>query len=137
MKEKVSFPDLAVSLIEEGILLVEFKKIKEMSIQHVDQLYEGIIKLGKGKKVCLVSVFQGYIPMNDEVMAYSIRKEHRQYIFASAVVLNSVGLRVAVKFYWAFHKPKEPRQIFSSKEKALAWLKKIRKEKKEKDPALA
>jgi|ERR1051326_5846473 hypothetical protein len=137
MKDKIDFPAFTISLMEDGIVQADFKKIKEMTVEHVDQLYGAVAKLGEGKKICMLSTFQAYIPMNDEVMEYSMRKEFQDRISASASVLRSTALRVAVNFFLTFHKPKQPRKIFDSKEKALLWLRKIKHEVSEKEFALA
>ena len=133
MKEKLDFPAFMISLIEDDIVRVDFKKIKEMTPEHIDQLYSAVEKLGGGKKVGMISTFQGYIPMNNEVMAHSRKKEFQDKVFASASVLKSAALRMAVNFFSSFHKPKHPRKIFSSNESALKWLKQVRAEAKEKD----
>ena len=131
MKEKIDFPAFTISLVEDGIVQVDFKKMKEMTLEHVDQLYGAMGELGGDKKMCILTTFQAYIPMNNEVMAHSMKKEFQDKILVSATVLKSTALRVAVKFFWTFHKPKQPRKIFSSRESALQWLRKIKQEQAE------
>ena len=131
MKEKYDFRSCAISKIGDGILLVEIKKIKEMIVQDVVDLHTCVRELSDGKKVCLLTTFQAYIPMNDDVMAESMKKEYQDRILASAIVITSPALRIAVKFFTTFHKPKQPRKIFDSKESALKWLKKIKEEQNE------
>ena len=128
MKEKFEFRAFTISTIEDRILLVEIKKIKEMIIQDVIDLHTCVGEMAQGQKVAILSTFQAYIPMNDDVMALSMKKEYQDKIFASATVIDSTALRVAVKFFSTFHKPKQPRKIFNSKEPALKWLRKIREE---------
>ena len=128
MKDKFDFRSCTISKIEDGILLVEIKKIKEMIVQDVTDLHTCVAKLSNGQKMCLLTTFQSYIPMNDEVMAESVKREYQDRILASAIVINSTALRVAVKFFTTFHKPKQPRKIFDSKEPALKWLRKIKNE---------
>lgn len=131
MKDKVDFPAFTISLVEDGIVQTDFKKIKEMTVGHVEQLYATMAKMGMGKKVCMLTTFQAYIPMSDDVMAHSMKKEFQEKILASAIVLKSTALRVAVKFFWTFHKPKQPRRIFESTEGALQWLRKVKQEQEE------
>ncbi len=128
MKNKIEFPTLTVSLLEEGIVQADFKKIKEMTTEHVDQLYDAVAKLSDEKKVGFLVSYESYIPMNDEVMEYARQEKFQKYVLASASIIKSTALRVAVNFYWTFHKPKSPRKIFDSKESALTWLRKIRDE---------
>ena len=128
MKDKIEFSAFTASLVEEGIVQIDFKKIKEMTLEHVNQLNQAIMKLSSGKKICMLSTFEAYIPMNDEVMKQSMKSEFQKNLLASASVLKSTALRVAVKFFWTFHKPKQPRKIFDSKEPALQWLKKVKEE---------
>ena len=130
MKSKLDFPAFTISLIEKGIVQIDFKKIKEMTIENVEQLYGAIAEIGNAKKVYILTTFQAYIPMNKEVMAHSMKKEFQDRILASASVFRSTALRVAVKFFWTFHKPKQPRQIFESRESALQWLREIKQEEK-------
>ena len=131
MKEKYDFRSCVVSQIEDGILFVEIKKIKEMIVQDVIDLHTCVKELSDGKKVCLLTTFKEYIPMNDDVMAESMKKEYQNRILASALVITSPALRVAVKFFTTFHKPKQPRKIFESKESALKWLRKIKEQQNE------
>lgn len=128
MKKENDFRAFTISKIENDILLVEIKKIKEMILQDAIDLHTRIGEMSEGKKVTLLTTFHSYIPMNDEVMAQSMKKEYQDKIFASAIVIDSTALRVAVKFFTTFHKPKQPRKIFDSKEPALKWLRKIRDE---------
>lgn len=128
MKESFDFPAFSISLVEEGIVQVDIKKIKEMKTEHVDQLYGTIARLAKGNKMSLLTTFQAYIPMNEEVMAHSMKKEFQDQILVSALVIKSAALRVAVKFFMTFHKPKQPRKIFDSREAALKWLRTVRQE---------
>ena len=130
MKDKFDFRSCTVSKLEDGILLVEIKKIKEMIVQDVIGLHTCVKELSDGKKVCLLTTFQEYIPMNDDVMAESMKKEYQDRILASALVITSPALRIAVKFFTTFHKPKQPRKIFDTKESAQKWLKKIKQEQK-------
>lgn len=137
MKGKNDFRAFTISKIEDGILLVEIKKIKEMIIQDVIDLHTCVGEMCEGKKVAILSTFHAYIPMNDDVMALSMKKEYQDKIFASATVVHSTALRIAIKFFTTFHKPKQPRKIFDSKEKALNWLRKIKSEVAEKELVLA
>jgi hypothetical protein len=67
-------------------------------------------------------------------MADSGRKEIQKYVFATAYVVKSIGIRLGIKLFINFHGANEgiPRNIFKTKQKAISWLTEIEEKQKAK-----
>jgi hypothetical protein len=124
MKEKLEFPAFTLSLIEEGVVLLAFKKINEMKFSDLEDIIRGMKLLSSGEKMGMVMTFQGFIRINEELLADTMRKEIRKYVYASVYVIKSPALRLPIKFFMNFYVKNElPRNIAGTKEEAVAWLK--------------
>ena len=135
MKEKLDFPAFTATLVQPRIVNVAFKKIKIIRIDDIKDIAIAIKQLAEEKKVGVFLTFKGFIQPNDEVLVDPARKEIQKHVFATAYVVKSMAIRIGIKFFMNFHGDKEgiPRNIFETKEKAIAWLVKVKEEQKQKD----
>ncbi len=65
--------------------------------------------------------------MSDEAMKEAKRKSKNRTEGASSYVVNNFALRVGIKFFMNFYKPRHAINICKSKAEAIAWLKKEKK----------
>ena len=138
MKEQCDFPAFTAYRLEENMLHVEMKKVKELTSRDVEQIYECHHKIGNGNKVYVLVTFQGYIPMSDEAMTQAKKNSSvDQITAATAYVVKNIALRISVKFFMNFYKPKHPMTIWGTKQEAIAWLKLEKKKNAEKQMVLA
>lgn len=74
----------------------------------------------------LVNFENSFGSMPREVQRYFAREAPSSgQLKKSAIVLNSLGIQILVKFYMNFFKPAYPTQIFSSVDSAREWLGKM------------
>lgn len=129
MKERKELPSCFISLLEDRIVHVEMKAIKEMSLKDVIQIYDEIERIGKGQKMCVLTTFNGFISSrNKEISKYAASERARKLVLCNAYVLNSRALRIAVKFFIRFQKQETVRIVFENKRDALKWLRSVRDE---------
>jgi len=135
MKEQCDFPAFTAYRLEENILHIEIKKIKELSAKDVEQINDCHYKIGNGNKVYVLVTFQGFVPMNDEVIETAAKNRAQKIHGATAYVVDDSALRIGVRFFKIFHKPKYPIAIFGNKSEAVFWLRQEKK-KNEKNISL-
>lgn len=122
---KKDFPTFCISQIEPGIALIEYKGL-EMGLPEIIQLYDEIEAFGKGKKIAILNTFHEFVPSNDDATRYAAGDRPPKFIYASAIVVKSLAIRLTIMMFMRFNKQKVPRKVFNSKKKALDWLKKMK-----------
>lgn len=128
MKARKEFPSFYLSLIEEGIVHIEMKKIKELTFTDIIQIYDEIENIGNGKKMCLLVTFNEFISsQGTKVPQYATSARAKKLVIATAYVIHSVAMALALKFFISFHKQVFPRRVFKDRNKALEWLRRMRK----------
>ena len=125
MKSKKEFPAFSISEIEDGIALIEYKGI-EMDLDSMIHLYDEIEKFGNGNKIAILNTFKEYVPTNDEAMKYAASDRPPKLLYASAIHVEFLATRLAIMMFMKFNKQRVPRKVFSSKRKALEWLREMR-----------
>ncbi|MBI3502525.1 MAG: hypothetical protein HY063_12105 [Bacteroidetes bacterium] len=99
MKSRKEFPSFFISLLGEGIVHVEMKDVKEMSVKDTMQIYDEMERLGNGEKMCVLTTFNGFISSQDkEVSKYATTERAKKLVLATAYVFDSLALRIAVNF---------------------------------------
>ncbi len=69
----------------------------------------------------LIDGSSGYFSFSPDAKLYATKVGH-DFFIASALVNDSVAIRLAGNLFTAFYKPKVPFKIFNSEEAALKWL---------------
>lgn len=118
-------PPFTVSKIEEDIALVEFSG-ENVDLDSIIMLYDEIEKIANGKKIGIMNTFPGYMNYDEEATKYSASERPPKILFASAIVVESMSIRLIIMMFMRFNKQRMPRQVFNSKTKALAWLREMR-----------
>ena len=132
MKDSCDFPAFSGQRILDNIIHIEMKKVKELTSSDVETLYDCFEKCGGEKGVFVLVTFMGYIPMSDDAMAEAKKQENQKFVKATCFVIKSTALRVGIKFFMNFYKPKHKMNILATKEEGIAWLKKEKKLQEEK-----
>ena len=109
--------------IEDDILYVVFKEDADVDIEASK---EGIIarkKLQQGKPMLVLVDTSKVWQITKESRAYSAREEVDAMNKAMAIVTKgSFVAKTAGNFFIKFNKPKTPTRLFTTTEKAVAWL---------------
>jgi len=130
MKEQCDFPAFTAYRLDEDMVHIALKKIKQLTALDVQQIYSCHDKMGNGKRVYVLATFEGFIPLSDDAMVEAKKEGKRSPQAATACVVNNYALRVAIKFFMNFYKPDYPIHISSTKKEAIAWLKQQKKKNK-------
>ena len=119
------FSTFSISEIEKGIIHVEYKGI-EMGLQEIIQLYDSIEEFGNGKKIALLNTFKEYVPSSEETTKYVAGERPPKLLFASSIVVESLATHLTMMMFMKFNTQKVPRKVFSSKRKAIEWLREMK-----------
>jgi hypothetical protein len=131
MKNKLDFPFFTIEEIDDGIVHIHIKEMEELRVEDVAQIYDVIEKIGGGKKVGILSTFDGLISSYKKgVPRYASSARAQELVLATAYVTDSLAMRMMVRFFLNFHKHKIPRRIFPNREQAMDWLRQMRKNEK-------
>ncbi len=129
MKDSCDFPAFSGQRIQDNIVLIELKKIKQITSVDVAQIYDCFKECGGEQGVFVMVTFKGYIPMSDDAMAEAKKQgnENKKTVRATSFVIKSTAFRLGINFFVNFYKPKHKIHICGTKEESLAWLKKEKK----------
>ena len=124
MKNSCEFDSFSAHCLDVDILHIDFKKVKKLRAQDVEDIYVCHRKLGNGNKIYVLVTFRGFVPMSDEAMAEAKKQGKDEVQAAVAYVIKNFASRMGLKFFMNFYKPKYPINVTATKSEALAWLKK-------------
>jgi len=127
MKESGDFPAFTGHCIDDGMLHIAMKKVKRLTSKDIQQIYDFLQKGSGGKKIYVLITFQGFIPMSDDAMVEAKRQGKNGFQAAGAYVVKNLALRIGIKFFLNFYKPRYPINILGTKAEAIAWLQKQKK----------
>ncbi|TND10528.1 MAG: hypothetical protein FD123_170 [Bacteroidetes bacterium] len=86
-----------------------------------------IIKTGAqtfvGEKYVVLADIRKLKSMSNEARHYLAGRESERLHEAVAILVENTSTRLLANFFINFHKPTRPTRIFTSEEKAKAWLK--------------
>ena len=123
---KKEFQRFSIISIEERIALVDYNG-KEMVLSDIQELYDELEKMGNGKKMGIMNVFDRAMTPNEEIMAYiNTNSRPEKILYASAIVVESIAVRLVMMFYMKFYNRAAYRQVFSNRDKAMDCLMEVR-----------
>lgn len=112
---------------DEGFLWVRATEVTEIDLEEVKACFEAYAEMGiDQEKVLQVMDVRNSITVTREARDYAARHGHRFFI-ASAVISNSLSVRLIVNFFNFLYPKKVPLKMFGSEDEALKWLRKFRK----------
>lgn len=111
---------------EEGILRVcvdEGAVLEEDEVQHCFEIYRRL--KGQGEKFLQLMDGRKSVSMSPEGKAY-VAKFGKEIFIASAIISDTLAIRLVVNFFIKFYKPEFPFKMFATEAEALKWLRKFR-----------
>lgn len=129
IKDICEFSAFTAYCLEHNILHIELKKVKKLVSKDIEEIYSCHEKMGDKNDLRLLVTFQGFIPMSDDAMAEAKKQSKKSIQAATAYVVHNFALRMGIKFFMNFYKPKYPIYVSSSKADAIKWLKNQKKSK--------
>ena len=129
MKSKNKIQTEKVSIwIEDGILHLKIKEGENIDLQEVETHFRIYKELGILENK-LPQLFEGgnFFQFNSDAMKFVV-KNGNNYFLASAVVVNSISMRILYNFFKNFFKQTFPFKMFETRDEALNWLRAVQKE---------
>lgn len=126
-EEKIIAGQTEIWFDEEGILRLKPFVGTDLELKDVMACFEVYKKWGCDKqKVLQLIDAREHVSMTHEGRKYAA--EHGKHFFiASAVISNSLAVRLIVNFFNSFYEQPVPFKLFGTEEEALKWLRKFRK----------
>lgn len=124
---KIRTPFNEIWFDAEGILHVRATEQGEIDLDEVKACFEVYEKLGcRQNKVLQLMDARIGLTIAKEARDYAAR-EGVNYFIASAIVSDSLSVRLVVNFFNMFYKHKVPFKLFRNEKEALKWLRKFRR----------
>lgn len=111
--------------IENGILFSRFKKPTELNIDTIKEAIAMREKISGGQKQYWLYDITNLKTVTKEARNYAT-KYGENFIYASAVIVNSYISKFIFTAYLKLSRPDFPFLCYTKKEKALAWLLEIK-----------
>lgn len=110
------------SFDSRGIFHQRFKKDVVLTIEHVSEALDFLMRLGfKGKYVNIFE-FEGFANVNPEVRKWAAKVDNRgKNACADLIIINNLAQRITANFYLSVDKPETPTKVFPDVNKALEW----------------
>ena len=118
----IVFDYATISLREDGIVNTDILISEPLSLEQAKELFNAYLEITNGKKVPHLFTVTKFAMIEKDVMEF-IAEVGNKKGKADAFVIHSLSQKILGNFYLKFHKPSIPTKFFSSKEKAIEWLK--------------
>ncbi len=120
--KKVETEVAYISMCNDGIVRVLFKKNKEIDPSALKKLFEVFNDLVEGVSYpYLYSAEDGSVVFTAEGNAYSKQNQHEFPKICSAFVVTSLAHRLIANFYLKINKPVNPSKLFKNIVDAESW----------------
>jgi len=127
-KKSIELPKANLHLIEESLVLLEFKNnviIEAEDAKEIDQeIYYNLIDgknfvvLTDARNIDSSITHEARFFFSEDKLVLAIRK-------AQALVVNDIHTKLLANFYMNFYKSKDPVKVFNDYHRAFVWLKSI------------
>lgn len=116
--------NISVQLNSNNIIEIDVPwTVTKIKKRHLVDLNKRIHELGKGKKLPAYITINGFVLLSRGAINYRSTSEYAKYRLANAFLTDTFSKMVIYKFYKNFDYSKVPVNSFSSKQKAIQWLK--------------
>lgn len=124
--EKIETKTATIWIDDEGIMRFRIKEAAAIDVKEV-QMHFSIYRKLLGEKRKVLHLFESgdFFKFDTQGMLYTA-KHAKHYFIASAVVHNSLAMRMLFNFVNTFIKQPVPFKMFSTKGEALKWLRSFR-----------
>jgi len=115
-----------LSLIDDRIIYFKVDANADFGLKEMLEVRNANSILSQGQPYCVVMEAGLFSNFSEEVRVASASPEHSKNRIALALLQNNLAMRLVINFYLAINKPVGKTKSFSSKEKAINWLRKMR-----------
>ncbi|MCE3228881.1 MAG: hypothetical protein K0S32_3432 [Bacteroidetes bacterium] len=122
-KDKIRVGGSEIWIDETGILILAIGEEEEISLEEVTECFNTYRRLGIGPDNRVLQLIN---PGDNAQMSPEGRKyasvHGKDYFKASAVISNSLSIRLLVNFFNSFYKSEVPFKMFGTEDAARKWL---------------
>lgn len=124
---KINTENTEIWMDTEGILILKLTDA-EVDLEEVRICFDAYVNLGCGptNKVLQLIYVRGEGSMTHEARKY-VSGIGKDFFIASAIVSNSLAVRLIVNFFNAFYKHDVPFKMFANEDEAREWLRGFKK----------
>lgn len=126
MKEHIVKDTLVAKLHPNGIIEITWdESIMEISVDDLKKMQEAVCVLGEGKKCPLYFNTHQFIGISKDAQKYAKTKEGTKYTLATAILVDSLSIKLLYNFFMTMGKPIVPTKGFTSKKDCFNWLENV------------
>lgn len=125
MKDNVIKTRTSEMWMEDGILHCKLFPNSEVTYEHAKEIMEESMKLSGGKNIPVLGDLSEVKSISRRAREYLSGEEATKIASSLAVLAGSPVSKVIGNFLIGLNKPSYPVKLFTSKEKAIKWLKKF------------
>lgn len=118
--------------IKDGILYYKIFPNSEITSKHAREIIEESMKLSEGKNIPVFGDISEVKSISLEAREYISGEEATKIASSLAILASSPISKIIGNFLISLNKPSYPVKLFTSKEKALEWLKTYSRDTNEK-----
>jgi len=122
VKEFIELEKVKTKQLESGIIEIIFKTGCAIEVKDVVELREINLKISKNKPYTVLVQSEDFISFSQEAREFLASRAFMGKTIAKAIVFKSVGQHILAGFYLRVNKPHIKTKIFSSRNKAIVWL---------------
>jgi hypothetical protein len=123
----ISLPSMFIALCKQGIIHIKYLEGQTIDIKEKIEEKRALKEIAGGIKYPILISFENYVTITKEAKEYSVLIEPEQPFLAVAILVENLAYQLMADFYFKFYKPKVAYKVFKSEEKAIEWLKEIRR----------
>ena len=112
-----------VWLGEDGIIRVVTFPNVDVTLEDITEINTHMKKIAKGKKLPVYNDIKGVKSITREARLFTSSEDSDQVSSAAALLIGSPVSKVIGNFFLGLNKSPYPTKLFTSKEKAVKWLK--------------
>ncbi len=126
-KETIKTQTATIWLDDNGILHSVYLEGVDVEVEHTTENAAVFKQLAKAKKVPILIDIRGVNSVTREARGTASSPEAINIAAATVLLISSPVSRVIGNFFMGLNKPPYPIKLFTSEEKAIAWLTKYLK----------
>jgi hypothetical protein len=119
--QQIEFPHSTIKY-KAPIIYVTFKQDVKLDVKDIKEMISAAEELTGKKMYLLFNDVRNYVVMTPEARKLAADKKGAPLTIASAVLTNSVALKLIANFFVKVHKPHFPQKVFTDRLKAHLWL---------------
>jgi hypothetical protein len=124
-EKKIKIPTGTIYIDDKGILILDVNENADIDLAEVKLAFKTYSDLGvnPSNKILQLIISPANASISPDARKY-VSERGRNYFKASAIVSDSLPIRLLVNFFNQFYKHEVPFKMFASEEQARIWLEK-------------